>query len=142
MLIRIISYGHKFHEEQGLAAPEHDFLFSLRDLKNPFWIPELREFHGLDPEIQSFFGKQADIQERLKKIQGLVLDFINDFSTNESRDANAKICFAFKCTGGKHRSVYFAQAIFDFLDKELKSSEKISVELQHLDLHRYQSLKN
>jgi len=142
MLIRIISYGHKFYEEQGKIPPEHDFLFSLRDLKNPFWIPELREFTGLDSEIQEFFSAQSDIQERLGKIKTLVKDFVADFSSNQSRTDESEICFAFKCTGGKHRSVYFAQAIFDYLDQELKANEKLSLLIEHVDLPRYQSVKS
>jgi UPF0042 nucleotide-binding protein len=142
MLIRIISYGHKFYEEQGLNPPEHDFLFSLRDLKNPFWIPELREFTGLDAEIQDFFSAQNDIQDRLEKIKTLVKDFVKDFSSNQSRNDDSELCFAFKCTGGKHRSVYFAQAIFDYLNQELNQSEKLSLVIEHVDLPRYQSIKN
>jgi len=142
MLIRIISYGHKFYEEQGLNPPEHDFLFSLRDLKNPFWIPELREFTGLDTQIQDFFSSQSDIQDRLNKIQALVKDFVLDFSSNQSRTDEAEICFAFKCTGGKHRSVYFAQAIFDYLNQELKENDKLSLLIEHIDLPRYQSVKS
>jgi UPF0042 nucleotide-binding protein len=142
MLIRIISYGHKFYEEQGLNPPEHDFLFSLRDLKNPFWIPELREFTGLDIQIQDFFSAQNDIQDRLEKIKTLVKDFVKDFSSNQSRNDDSELCFAFKCTGGKHRSVYFAQAIFDYLNQELNQSEKLSLVIEHVDLPRYQSIKN
>lgn len=142
MLIRIISYGHKFYEEQGLNPPEHDFLFSLRDLKNPFWIPELREFTGLDSEIQEFFSSQSDIQERLSKLKTLVKDFVADFSSNQSRTEESELCFAFKCTGGKHRSVYFAQAIFDFLNQELKETNKLSLVIDHIDLPRYQSVKS
>ena len=142
MLIRIVSYGHKFYEEQGINPPEHDFLFSLRDLKNPFWIPELREFTGLDPEIQNFFSAQNDIQERLEKIKTLISDFVRDFKSNQSRTTESELCFAFKCTGGKHRSVYFAQAIFDFLNQELKQSTELSLEIEHVDLPRYQSIKS
>lgn len=142
MLIRIISYGHKFYEEQGLAAPEHDFLFSLRDLKNPFWIPELREFTGLDQPVQKFFSEQEDIQARLSKLQNLVEDFVKDFTSNQSRSEDAQLCFAFKCTGGKHRSVYFAQAIFDHLQGRLGSEEKLSLEIEHVDLPRYQIVKS
>jgi UPF0042 nucleotide-binding protein len=142
MLIRIISYGHKFYEEQGLNPPSHDFLFSLRDLKNPFWIPELREFTGLDSQIQDFFSSQSDIQERLNKIKTLVKDFVADFSSNQSRNEESEMCFAFKCTGGKHRSVYFAQAIFDYLNQELKENDKLSLLIEHVDLPRYQSVKS
>jgi len=135
MKIKIISYGHKFHEAEGKAPPEHDFLFSLRDLVNPYWVPELKEFNGLDQEIIEFFEKDEGSQDRLEKINCLIKDFVEDFTSNKHRTDDCSLTFAFKCTGGKHRSVYFAQTIFDKLSPEI--SDKVKVELEHIELPRY-----
>ena len=135
MKIKIISYGHKFYEAEGKAPPAHDFLFSLRDLVNPYWVPELKEFNGLDKEIKEYFEKDSGTQERLEKVDTLIKDFAKDFTKNEHRTPDCSLTFAFKCTGGKHRSVYFAQTIFDRLSSEL--DEKVKVELEHLEMHRY-----
>jgi RNase adapter protein RapZ len=140
MKIRIISYGHKYYEELGEPAPYHDFLFSLRDLANPFWIPELKGFHGLEPKIIEFFGKDPGTQDRLTKVTKLIEDFIQDFSKNQNRDESSSLTFAFKCTGGKHRSVYFAQSVFDHLRKQIdkvSNERKIELEVEHVDLPRY-----
>ena len=135
MKIKIISYGHKFHEAEGKAPPAHDFLFSLRDLINPYWVPELKKFNGLDEEIKKYFEKDSGTQERLAKVDALVKDFATDFTKNKHRTEDCSLTFAFKCTGGKHRSVYFAQTIFDRVSSDF--DEKAKVELEHLEMHRY-----
>lgn len=136
MKIRFISYGHKFYEAEGKAPPYHDFLFNLRDLANPFWIPELKGFHGLEAPIQEFFAKEESIQTRLTEINQLTLNFIKDFVANESRSGDDSLTFAFKCTGGKHRSTYFAQACFDAMKNALADTD-LDFEVEHVDLNKY-----
>lgn len=135
MKVKVISYGHKFYEGESKAPPYHDFLFSLRDLVNPFWVPELKEFNGLDSQVIEFFEKDEGTQTRLKKVDELIRDFIKDFCGNKHRTPECSLTFAFKCTGGKHRSVYFAQSIFKKLSEELDDS--VQVELEHVDLPKY-----
>ncbi|MCE2928853.1 MAG: hypothetical protein LW817_04395 [Candidatus Caenarcaniphilales bacterium] len=138
MRIKFISYGHKFYEEQNIAPPNYDFLFSLRDLKNPFWVPELKEYNGLDPEIHEYFSKDENIQSRLSKICEIIRDFIEDFSNNEHKNEDSELVFAFKCTGGKHRSVYFAQKCFEQIQEtKAQFSRSIDCMVEHVDLSKY-----
>jgi UPF0042 nucleotide-binding protein len=135
MKIKIISYGHKFYEELGLKAPYHDFLFSLRDFINPYWEPELRDFNGTQEPIAKFFEKDPRTAQRLDKIQDLLKDFVDDFLENSYRSDREQIVIAFKCTGGKHRSVYFAQKIFERMQAHYQ--DQLSYELDHVDLAKY-----
>lgn len=137
MKIKIISYGHKFYEEAGEEPPYHDFLFSLRDFINPYWVPELKEKTGLDDHIHEFFEKDERTFQRLDKIEDLLKDFIDNFLDNSHRSDRDKLVFAFKCTGGKHRSVYFAQKTFERLKNHYQ--DKLSYELDHVDLIKYVS---
>lgn len=149
MKFRFISYGIKYYEAAGEIAPEHDFLFNLRDLSNPFWIPELKGMHGLEAKIQDFFAKDVSIQLRLEKISNLVNDFIEDALKNSYRSDVESITFAFRCTGGKHRSVYFAQSVFEKMQKMFENRDinhetgkKIAFEVEHVDLPRYLEVKS
>ena len=110
MLFKSISYGYKYYEGEGKIPPEHDYLFNLRDLANPYWVPELKPYNGLDREIIQYFEQDANIQNRVNKIVSLIKDFIEDAFANPSRDSEKEFVVAFRCTGGKHRSVYFAQS--------------------------------
>jgi UPF0042 nucleotide-binding protein len=135
MKIKIISYGYKFYEELGVMPPKHDFLFNLRDLNNPFWVPELKPYNGKDTEIQEFFLKDPDSQKRLKQIQELASGFVHDFTINPGRQRDDEMVFAFRCTGGKHRSVYFAEQVFKSLVESYAS--KLALEIEHVDLARH-----
>jgi UPF0042 nucleotide-binding protein len=135
MKIKIISYGHKFYEELNEVPPYHDFLFSLRDFINPYWVPELKEMTGLDQQIHDFFEKDERTIKRLDKIEDLIKDFIDNFLENAHRSDRDQLVFAFKCTGGKHRSVYFAHKIFERLKNHYK--ESLNYELDHVDLVKY-----
>ncbi len=139
MKIKFLSYGHKFYEAEGKPAPAHDFLFSLRDLVNPYWVPELKDFHGLEKPIQEFFEADPGSQDRLQKLSVLVEDFINDFLRNKHRTDDCNLTFAFKCTGGRHRSVYFAQTVADLMQAKIKDS-RLKFEVEHIDLPRYSSM--
>lgn len=141
MKIRFISYGHKFYEAEGKAPPYHDFLFNLRDLDNPYWVPELKSFNGLEKPIQDFFAKNESIQARLQEISQLSFKFIIDFTKNESRTDEDSLVFAFKCTGGKHRSTYFAEstskAVQELVASDAELNSKLDLEVEHIDLKRY-----
>lgn len=141
MKIRFLSYGHKFYEGEGKPAPAHDFLFSLRDLINPYWVPELKEFNGLDKSIQDFFEADPESQNRLQKLSSLVEDFTKDFLANQNRTEDCSLSFAFKCTGGRHRSVYFADQIYQKISKLIKDP-RVQFEIEHVDLPKYNSVIN
>lgn len=49
MVVTCMSFGYKY----GIP-PETDLLFDVRCLPNPFYIPELREHTGLEPEVQDY----------------------------------------------------------------------------------------
>ena len=145
MKIRCISYGFKFFEAEGLAPPPHDFLFNLRDLPNPYWEEKLRAYKGTDKPVIEFFENSELAQERLNDLKQLCLDFTLDFLGNPSRKNEDSITFAFRCTGGKHRSVYFTECIYryiksqitDKMDEDLILDRDLEFEKEHLELHRY-----
>jgi len=136
MKINFISYGYKHYEGEGLAPPAHDFLFSLRDIANPFWVDELKEFCGIEKPIIDFFKVNDSVQERLEKIQDLVLSFVRDFCANKNRKDEDSLTFAFRCTGGRHRSVYFAEQVCDFVSA-FDFERDMEFETEHVDLGRH-----
>lgn len=159
MKIKFISYGHKYYEAEGKSPPEHDFLFSLRDLPNPYWVEELRAFTGLEEPIRNFFEKSDIACKRLDSLRALCLDYVRDFLANETRTSSDSLSFAFRCTGGKHRSVYFSQNIYEHIQASIQdlapelalvlgtepASDRISacdLELEHIDLPRYSKLSS
>ncbi len=122
MHIDIRSFGFKY----GPLA-EGDLIFDVRCLPNPFYIPELKEKTGLDTEVSSYVMKFDEAKELCRKLTDL-LDFLIPLYEKEGK---AQLVVAFGCTGGKHRSVTFAEAIA----KHLKN-KNYKVRIAHRDIEK------
>ncbi|MDE6149423.1 MAG: RNase adapter RapZ [Ruminococcus sp.] len=122
MHIDIRSFGFKF----GPLA-EGDLIFDVRCLPNPFYIPELKEKTGLDTEVSSYVMKFDEAKELCIKLTDL-LDFLIPLYEKEGK---SQLVVAFGCTGGKHRSVTFAEAIA----KHLKDNN-YKVRIAHRDIEK------
>ena len=106
MLIQCISFGFK----NGLPK-ESDLVFDVRCLPNPFYVPELREHTGLEAPVRDYIMAASQSRELLRRLIELV-DFLIPLYLQEGK---SQLTIAVGCTGGRHRSVAFAQAIGDHL---------------------------
>lgn len=122
MMVSCISFGFK----HGLP-PESDLVFDLRSLPNPFYIPELREKTGLDPEVEEYVLRFPQSRELLEKIREMTA-FLLDLAQKEGR---SQFTVAVGCTGGHHRSVVFARQLADWLKQEGRR-----VVVNHRDIRR------
>jgi UPF0042 nucleotide-binding protein len=100
--IKVTSFGFKF----GISL-EADLVFDVRCLPNPFYVPELKFKTGLDEEIRAFVMDSPDSTAFLTKIIDL-MDFSLPLYLSEGKSS---LIIAFGCTGGKHRSVTFAELV-------------------------------
>ncbi len=103
MLINVMSFGFK----HGYPS-EADLVFDVRCLPNPFYIKELKRQTGLDPAVSAYVMQFEQAQELLKKLKDL-MQFLIPLYIKEGK---TQLVVAFGCTGGKHRSVTFAERIF------------------------------
>lgn len=107
--IQCLSFGFK----HGVPA-DADLIFDVRCLPNPFYIKELKPLTGLDSRVQDYVMNFDCSKELLKKITELI-DFTIPLYLKEGKSA---LLVAFGCTGGKHRSVTFAELLNDHLREE------------------------
>ena len=84
-----------------------DMVFDVRCLPNPHYDPELRPLTGMDTPVVAFLEANANAREMLADIRGYVEKWLPCFV----RDNRAYLTVAIGCTGGRHRSVYFAEAL-------------------------------
>ncbi len=96
------SFGFKF----GVPV-DADVVFDLRCLPNPYWEEELRPLTGTDPAVINFLSKQDLVNEMFADISTYLDTWIPRFEEN----ARVYMTVALGCTGGQHRSVYFAQRL-------------------------------
>ena len=93
--------------------PLADLVFDMRFLDNPHWEEELREQTGLDAAVAEYIAAQPAFTETFARISDLVTDLLPRYRSQ----GRAYVHIAFGCTGGRHRSVYSAQAMAQVLRK-------------------------
>ena len=100
MIVSCMSFGFKYG-----APGEADLVFDVRCLPNPFYLPELKEKTGLDREVRDYVMSFEQSQTLRDKLFDLI-DFLIPHYVTEGK---SRLVIAFGCTGGKHRSVTFAE---------------------------------
>lgn len=100
-----------FSFKKGLPtdSTEHGggFLFDCRGLYNPGRLPEFKDKTGQDREIVDFLSAREDAQEFWTHVKALVEQYIESYHKRGFQYASIQ----FGCTGGQHRSVYFAEKV-------------------------------
>ncbi|ABR31220.1 RNase adapter RapZ [Thermosipho melanesiensis] len=117
--LRILSFGFKY----GVPL-DVDFIFDVRFFPNPFYVVGLRQKSGKDKEVKNFLYNTQGVKEFLDLIKKVV-DFAIQRYENEGR---TELSVGIGCTGGQHRSVFFAEELFKFYNENCK------VILEHRDV--------
>ena len=84
-----------------------DMVFDVRCLPNPHYDPVLRPLTGMDAPVVAFLEANANAREMLADIR----DYVEKWLPCFVRDNRAYLTVAIGCTGGRHRSVYFAETL-------------------------------
>ena len=121
----LVSFGYKY----GIPL-DADVVLDLRFLPNPYWIPELRDFTGRDPQVRDFVLGQERTGTFLDHAEQLLRTAVSGYL----QEGRRYVTVAVGCTGGKHRSVATAEE----LTRRLEDLEEAGVQLTtfHRDLGR------
>ncbi|WP_142003903.1 RNase adapter RapZ [Amycolatopsis cihanbeyliensis] len=121
--VTVLSFGYKY----GLPM-DADLVMDVRFLPNPFWIPELREYTGLDGDVRNYVLTQEGAEEFLERYHEL----LRLIGAGYKREGKRYLTLAVGCTGGKHRSV----AISEELARRMSNEDGMAVKVVHRDLGR------
>jgi RNase adaptor protein for sRNA GlmZ degradation len=80
-------------------------------LNNPGRYPEFQNLTGKDLEVQEFLEQKSEIGIFLNAVKVIVDQSVKVYL--ERGFTNLSVCFG--CTGGRHRSVYSAERIAEYL---------------------------
>ncbi len=122
MVVKVMSFGYKY----GVSR-EADLVFDVRCLPNPFYIPELKHHTGLENCVSDYVLSFSQSETLVKKLEDL-LDFLIPLYIHEGK---SQLVIAFGCTGGKHRSVTFAEAVYKYLKEK-----NIRCRISHRDIEK------
>jgi len=102
LVIVFESFGFKY----GLPR-DVDFVFDVRFLPNPHWVPELKPYTGLDRPVIEYFEQQDVVAKFQQHLEYFIATWLPDIERNN----RSYLTVAIGCTGGQHRSVYVAQQL-------------------------------
>ncbi len=114
------SFGYK----NGIPA-DADYVFDLRCLPNPYWQDSLRALTGQDQAVIQFLEDNSLVNKMFEEITR----FLNEWIPCYEKDKRSYLTINLGCTGGQHRSVYFAERLMRYYQ-----SKYPQVQVRHRDL--------
>lgn len=120
--IQCKSFGFKYGSDT-----EADLVIDVRCLPNPFYVEDLKLKTGLDKEVRDYVMASSDSKEFLAKL----LSFIDCAVPLYAKEGKSQLVISIGCTGGKHRSVTFAQLIGEHLQ-----NENYNCSITHRDIYK------
>lgn len=120
--VTVVSFGFK----HGMPI-DADIVDDVRFLPNPYYIEEYRHKSGRVPAVREYV-ESFPVTAAFKKKWFDMIDFL---LPNYEREGKSQLVIAVGCTGGMHRSVCMAEAMY----KHLKENG-IDVTIEHRDLYK------
>ncbi|QNE89609.1 RNase adapter RapZ [Corynebacterium incognita] len=121
--VTIESFGFKHGSPR-----DADLVLDMRFLPNPYWVPELRGYRGVDKPVSDYVlsvpAAGAFIDRFVEMLDTMLAGY-----RHEGKDF---ITVGVGCTGGHHRSV----AIAEELGRRLRETGKVEVNVLHRDINR------
>ena len=109
-VVNVMSFGFKY----GIPL-DADLVFDVRCFPNPFYVDELKDKTGNEKEVQDYVMSTSTAREFLAKLCDMIA-FLTPLYIEEGKTS---ITVSVGCTGGKHRSVTFANKLAQSLEKYL-----------------------
>ncbi|MCI9360434.1 MAG: RNase adapter RapZ [Hungatella sp.] len=116
LFVTVLAFGFKY----GIPA-DADLVFDVRFLPNPYYVEGLRTKTGEQKEVQDYVMQGGTAEIFLTKLCEM-LDFL---IPNYVLEGKNQLVIAIGCTGGKHRSVTIAKALYDYLSQKKELGTKL-----------------
>jgi len=128
LTVRIFSFsfhkGHP-HDESGNGG---GFVFDTRSVPNPGREERFKNLTGKDAPVIDYLNQQESAHQFMANVTALVDASVSAYQRRGFKD----LMVSFGCTGGQHRSVYFAEQ----LAKHLRSQNGVEIVLCHVQLEK------
>ena len=120
LYVTVLSFGFKY----GIPN-DADLVFDVRFLPNPYYIETLRSKTGNDKEVRDFVMQNQNAGIFLDKLEEMVSFLLPNYVA----EGKNQLVVAIGCTGGKHRSVTLANALYERLSRQ----EGFGIKIEHRD---------
>jgi RNase adapter protein RapZ len=120
--IALMSFGYRYGSPR-----EADIVMDIRFLKNPNWVPALKNKTGLDKKVGDYIRRDKNFSSFLKNFKTTLKPLLPLYA----EEWKNYLTIAVGCTGGRHRSVFTAKILEGWL-KEMG----YATSLEHRDLKK------
>jgi RNase adaptor protein for sRNA GlmZ degradation len=128
--VTIGSFSYKHGYPEDTSGHGGGFVFDCRALHNPGRYAEYTELCGCDDAVIEFLESTPEVEPFWANVRNLVE---NQVSAYQKRGFNS-LSVHFGCTGGQHRSVYFAERLKRHLHEHFPG---VHVRLSHREEPRW-----
>ena len=126
LTVEVNSFGYrKSGIPRDFTGNGGGFVFDCRAIENPGRYKEYATLTGLDKPVKDFLENGGEVIEFLEHAKAIVGASVSRYS--ERGFSNLKVSFG--CTGGRHRSVYCAQKMAEWIN----ATYGVRVELHHIE---------
>lgn len=123
LFVTIVSFGFKY----GIPI-DADLVFDVRFLPNPYYYEELKHKSGNDREVRDYVMSFAEADIFLDKLKDMLLFLLPNYII----EGKNQLVVAIGCTGGKHRSVTLANALYE----RMSSLDDYGFKIEHRDIDK------
>jgi UPF0042 nucleotide-binding protein len=120
MMVHLQSFGYRY----GIPL-ESDIVMDVRFLPNPYFMPELREFSGLDPLVREYVLEKKETQGFIDRFKDLMEFLLPSYN----KEGKSYLTISIGCTGGKHRSVVITEEMHNFF-----KDKRLNLKITHRDI--------
>lgn len=124
LTISVTSFSYKKGIPEDVTGNGGGFVFDCRALPNPGRETAYKQQTGMDRPVIEYLEQYAEVEEFKTHTQTIVFSAARNYLERKFNH----LAVNFGCTGGQHRSVYFAQSMADALRKQFP---EINVILTH-----------
>lgn len=125
--VSIYSFGFLYGGiPEDKTGNEGGFVFDCRFIQNPGRENEYMHLTGKDQEIIEYLEEIPETHSFFKDICSIIDKAIENYN----KSGFTHLMVSFGCTGGQHRSVYFAERLYAYL----KQRDNIEISLTHCNL--------
>jgi len=110
LTLTLMSFSYRF----GLPA-DADMIVDMRFLPNPHYEPGMAALTGCDAPVIDFLQGHGEVDEAVRRLQ----EWLSFVWPQMLRERKRYFTLAFGCSGGRHRSVYMAERMAEFVSQNM-----------------------
>ena len=126
LTVRIFSFSFRRGVPKDETGHGGGFVFDVRSIANPGREERFKALTGKDDPVIDYLNREESVHQFLAGVMSLVDASVSTYQ----RRGFMSLTVSFGCTGGQHRSVYFAEQ----LAKRLSGRNGVEVVVRHLEL--------